>query len=112
LRSSPAHLPVWIIVLAGQVGTMLLIGLWHGVTWNFALWGLWHALGLFVHNRWNDWLQKRLQKDQTPSRLGGVLAFSGWLLTFHYVTLGWVWFALPDVRLALSMFQKLFGVAP
>ena len=26
---------------------MLLIGLWHGGTWNFIVWGLWHGLGLW-----------------------------------------------------------------
>jgi D-alanyl-lipoteichoic acid acyltransferase DltB (MBOAT superfamily) len=31
--------------------TMLLGGLWHGASWNFALWGLWHGLGLAVERR-------------------------------------------------------------
>ncbi len=39
---------------------MLLIGLWHGVTPNFLIWGAWHALGLFAHNRWADFAETRL----------------------------------------------------
>ena len=39
LRSRPRPLPAALIILIGQVGTMLLIGLWHGVTWNFVAWG-------------------------------------------------------------------------
>ena len=39
LRSS-RKLPVGAVILIGQLATMVLIGLWHGVTWNFALWGL------------------------------------------------------------------------
>ena len=31
------------------------------------------------------------------------------LLTFHYVALGWVWFALPSLGLSLATFARLFG---
>src|SRR5690242_15225101 len=47
------NIPAWIMILIGQVATMLLIGLWHGITLNFVLWGLWHGFGLFVQNRWS-----------------------------------------------------------
>ncbi|RPH75437.1 hypothetical protein EHM76_01670, partial [bacterium] len=43
LRSGSRRLPPAVIVLVGQLATMTLIGLWHGVTWNFAAWGAWHA---------------------------------------------------------------------
>jgi alginate O-acetyltransferase complex protein AlgI len=45
LRSGQMKLPVWIVILVTQVLTMLLIGLWHGITANFAFWGLWHGAG-------------------------------------------------------------------
>jgi len=108
LRSSSKQLPVWLIILAGQAGTMLLIGLWHGVTWNFAAWGLWHAAGLFAHNRWSEWVRPRLAILEMPSRLQRVVSLTSWLLTFHYVVLGWVWFAMPDLDLSISVFHKLF----
>jgi len=34
----------------------------------------------------------------------------GVVLTFHYVALGWVWFALPTPTLALGVFGRLFGL--
>jgi alginate O-acetyltransferase complex protein AlgI len=101
---------VWLIILAGQAGTMLLIGLWHGVTWNFAAWGLWHALGLFVHNRWSDWARPRVGSLELSLTVRRLASLGGWFLTFNYVTLGWVWFALPDISLSLAMFQKLFSL--
>jgi len=52
LRSSKRKFSISGIVFITQMGTMVLIGLWHGVTWNFVAWGVWHGLGLFVHNRW------------------------------------------------------------
>ena len=31
--------------------TMALGGLWHGASWNFVVWGIYHGLCLFVHQR-------------------------------------------------------------
>jgi len=100
--------PTWAIILIGQAGTMVLIGLWHGVTWNFLIWGAWHALGLFFHNRWVD-LTRRF-----PGRLDAFLStrFNTWLgvaLTFHFVSLGWLWFALPSPALAWTTLLRMMG---
>ncbi|PJF47157.1 MAG: MBOAT family protein [Chloroflexi bacterium] len=98
------------IIFVGQVTTMLLIGVWHGVTLNFALWGLWHGVGLFLHNRWADFAKGRLTAMQERPRLQVAISAAGVLLTFHFVALGWVWFALPDAALSLGVFRKLFGL--
>lgn len=108
LRSRP--LSPAVIILIGQVGTMLLIGLWHGVTWNFVAWGAWHSAGLFIHNRWNDFVKPRAAFFETRPWLKRAAHASGVLLTFHFVALGWVWFALPEMGLALRVFGKLFGM--
>lgn len=109
LRSSRFHPPAWFTILIGQTTTMLLIGLWHGVTWNFAIWGLWHGVGLFIHNRWTAWLRPRQNwfEGHPTRRVSAV--FGGWLITFNFVALGWVWFALPSPLAALAFFQTLFG---
>jgi D-alanyl-lipoteichoic acid acyltransferase DltB (MBOAT superfamily) len=110
LRTRLQKLPTWAIILLGQLVTMLLIGLWHGVTWNFAIWGAWHGLGLFVHNRWAEWLRPRLAQPAPGTMHNHLLQASGWLLTFHYVTLGWVWFALPDPANSQKVIAALFGL--
>ena len=51
LRSSAWNLPTVLVMLIIQMATMILIGLWHGITANFLLWGVWHGVGLFVQNR-------------------------------------------------------------
>ncbi len=94
LRSSRKSFSVPLIIFVTQIATMVLIGLWHGVTLNFALWGLWHGLGLFIHNRWSDWTKRRF--GAIPLRWQKVLNIGGVLLTFHYVAIGWVFFALPS----------------
>jgi len=102
-------LPAWLIIIVGQFSTMLLIGLWHGITWNFAIWGAWHGIGLFVNNRWTAWMGPRLSLLELGGFTRRVLTVSGWFVTFNYVTLGWVWFVLPDVELSWRVLQRLFG---
>ncbi len=104
------NLPAWAMILAGQVATMLLIGLWHGITLNFILWGLWHGLGLFLHNRWSDFMRMRYPNLGQNTRLQPLLQISGILLTFHFVALGWVFFALSQPSLSWLVFRKLFNV--
>lgn len=99
------------IVGVGQVSTMLLIGLWHGLTLNFVAWGAWHAAGLFVHNRFADWAKTRRPTGLFSERWARARQVAGMLLTFHFVLLGWVWFALPTPALALRVFGLFAGVA-
>jgi D-alanyl-lipoteichoic acid acyltransferase DltB (MBOAT superfamily) len=109
MRSGRRKYPLWLVVLTGQLTTMLLIGLWHGITWNFAAWGLWHGLGLFIHNRWTEASRARLAALAIRPLLQRSLTIVGTLLTFHYVALGWVWFALPSMDLSWKALAKLFG---
>lgn len=97
------------IVLIAHLSTMLVIGLWHGITVNFVIWGLWHGFGLFIHKLWSDNTRPVYrQVMQNPRQL---LAWNlaGLLLTFHFVTLGWVWFSLPDFDTASRVLFQLFG---
>lgn len=109
LRSQARPMPVWSIILLAQISTMVLIGLWHGINWNFAIWGAWHGLGLFIHNRWSEWSRARLGFFETHPSWQRAARGAGWLLTFHYVALGWVWFALPSIQLSSRVFQILAG---
>lgn len=100
-------LPAWTMILVGQLATMLIIGLWHGVTINFIFWGLWHGFGLFLQNRWSDFVKTHFNVNNP--RLQPVLQIGGILLTFHFVALGWVFFALSSPSLSWAVFRKLLG---
>ncbi len=101
-------LPAWTMLLLGQLSTMLLIGLWHGVTLNFVLWGAWHGLGLFLQNRWSEFIKTRF--DSINPRLQTALTVNGVVFTFHFVALGWVFFALSDPSLSWQVMRKLFNL--
>ena len=104
-------LPAWSMILLGQVTTMLLIGLWHGITLNFVVWGLWHGIGLFLQNRCCDFVRTRYSNPAQENRLRPVLTFGGILLTFHFVALGWVFFALSSPALSWQVFLALSGAS-
>ena len=110
LHTGGRKLSAAVIIFVTQITTFVLIGLWHGMTWNFVLWGAWHGLGLFVQNRYSEWVRPRLPDLDARPALKQGLAVAGGLLTFHYVALGWVWFALPSAGLSWQVFLKLFGV--
>lgn len=73
-------------------------GLWHGSSWNFLVWGLWHGLGMGVHRLSTVYLGDRI-------KLPAPLAVA---LTFHFVAVGWIFFATPDLPKSLAVIQKIF----
>ena len=87
-----------------QVGaviiTMVLGGLWHGASWTFALWGLVHGLGIaFSH------------ATRRVTGIGWLSAVPRWIkifVTFHFVTLAWVFFRAPDMQTATRVLQGPF----
>lgn len=111
LRTRSRPIPAWVILLVTQFATMSLIGLWHGITWNFLLWGGWHAIGLFLQNRWSEWMRVRFPDGGAAPRARSALAFVGTVLTFHYVALGWVFFAISTPQLSVAVLMKLFGMS-
>ncbi|MBU1106861.1 MAG: hypothetical protein KKB51_09360 [Candidatus Riflebacteria bacterium] len=44
-------------------GTMLIIGLWHGFSLHYILWGMYHALGIALQQRWSSFRQKLASWD-------------------------------------------------
>jgi alginate O-acetyltransferase complex protein AlgI len=108
---SKTKLPAVTVIFIAQMSTMLIIGLWHGIAMNFFIWGAWHGLGLFIHNRWTNrfgnpfrtWLMDRPKL----SVLNTVLSTA---TTFIFVSVGWVWFTIPNVGSAWDVLLKLFFV--
>jgi len=110
LRSRPKSLPFPFIIFIGQLSTFILIGLWHGISWNFAIWGAWHGLGLFIHNRWSELMRSKSLSIEAHPRLKGLVSVMGVVITFNYVSLGWVWFVLSKPDQSWKTLLKLFGV--
>lgn len=107
-RSRFQQIKPWLIILGTQMTTMILIGLWHGISWNFVIWGAWNGLGLFFHNRWSAAILPKFDKMRQLLDSKIILAISIFL-TFNYIALGWVWFALPTPEYSIVIFKRLLG---
>ncbi len=75
----------------------VLTGLWHGASWNFALWGLYFFILLLIEKQCLPLLAK----------IPGILRQ---LATFFLVVLGWVLFYCTDMTRLVQTLGLLFGV--
>ncbi len=73
-------------------------GLWHGASWNFAIWGLLHGAMLAVHRRFG--------KSVDAAR-GWLAAAIGIVTTFVLASLAWIPFRAPDHATAWRVFVSL-----
>ena len=67
-----------------------LTGLWHGASWNFVGWGLYHGFFTIV---------ERLGFRKVLEKLKGV----NWLYTFLVAMVGWIFFRVEELSYGLHM---------
>lgn len=77
----------------------LLCGLWHGASWNFALWGLFHGTLLAA---------ERGPFGRFLDRAGRTI---GIIYTMSAVAFGWVLFRASDLSHAISYFKCMLGAS-
>ena len=75
----------------------------HGAAWTFVAWGLLHGAGLAVHKLWTQ----QVSRGRRPFH--GVV---GWLTTYAFVCIGWVFFRATDFGTATLMLRKIVGLEP
>jgi D-alanyl-lipoteichoic acid acyltransferase DltB (MBOAT superfamily) len=73
--------------------TMLLGGLWHGAAWTFVIWGGLHGAALCIER---VWARSSLTKAWVLPRWARIV------LTFHVVTLGWIFFRAASFDEAIA----------
>ena len=114
--------------------TMALGGLWHGASWTFVIWGLYHGFGLAVERWWKERPARPVVdlRDRAPAPGAGGGAgrhpvgttertevmqvveertpLNPWLAragVFAFVTVGWVVFRSTDLPAAISYLTGL-----
>lgn len=82
-------------------------GLWHGASWNFVIWGLYHGGLLSLHRAWRAWVGRAgLEAAIDHPSLAPLWTLS----TFLLVTLGWVPFRAQDLGTTLATLRSLVAV--
>ena len=92
-----------------QISTMALIGLWHGISCNFLAWGVWNGIGLFIQNNVSKFFIKNSCKQKPFWQISTLTQPTSLIFTFIYLSLGWIWFALPSIKTSLQVFNVLLG---
>ncbi|KAA0233457.1 MAG: hypothetical protein JJLCMIEE_02171 [Acidimicrobiales bacterium] len=118
--------------------TMLLGGLWHGASWTFVIWGMYHGVGL-AGERWVRDVHERHQRepdrqptsmerlallyagrhrsytwtpDQGPNPLDPIIPRAHiWrrrIFTFLFVCGGWILFRSENMSTAWEIFTRIF----
>ncbi|MGI9316881.1 MAG: MBOAT family O-acyltransferase [bacterium] len=75
----------------------LLCGFWHGASWNFVIWGLFH--GVFLS----------LERGRLASILNKLPAAGQHVYVMLVVLFGWVLFRANDLSHSLVFFKAMFG---
>ena len=85
--------------------TMVLGGLWHGASWLFVLWGVFHGVLLAAHRLW---------AGRSGGRGGGGLLsrLGCWFAMWHLTCLGWLLFRGESVGQALAFLRNIWAWAP
>jgi len=78
------------------LATMALGGLWHGASWTFVAWGLYHGFLLALHRLWRDF-----GSGSIPNAISAAM-------TFLAVVIGWVLFRSHDFHSAGAMLAAMF----
>jgi len=118
------------------IAVMAIGGFWHGASWNFLIWGLWHGGLLALHRLWSTRNQRAdvryptRRVDERRDALGAPLPATGdrraggdrrdtgwrppWIVghaaTLLCVLIGWVIFRAHDLAGAWGMYAGMLGL--
>jgi len=107
--------------------TMTLGGLWHGASWNFVIWGVWHGTILCVTRNWNPDISTRPVRRLMGSIFTLAIAIAGWTIfrtstIDHFIVLwsqllsphpGLLWLPpLPLIALVLLVVEHALWLSP
>ena len=84
--------------------TMVLGGLWHGVTWTFAIWGFLHGLALAATHGFRSWRGR--PKPAGLWKKAGLI-----FLTYQFVCLTWVFFRAGSLANAQAVLARIASLS-
>ena len=81
---------------------MFAVGLWHGASWTFVVWGVVHGAMLAGYAFFRR--VASIRPDHAPRAAAAAV---GWFITFHAVTLAWIPFRAHDLQTPVTVLKKL-----
>lgn len=96
----------WLASILARIINMLVCGLWHGFGWNFIVWGLYHGVGLSIHRIFSEVVTNKY----TSFKESKIIKFLSTILTFHFVVIGWIYFANSLPKANFIIYKMLTGI--
>lgn len=90
-RRGNVYLHLWIVFLA--------TGLWHGASWNFIIWGIWHGFFIFV--------ERLTRNKEIRCPFPSIIK---WIYAMSVVLIGWVFFRSDNLEYAIKYLGIMFGM--
>jgi len=95
--------PAW-LTRRNLIITFMVSGLWHGAAYTYLIWGMLHGIGYVL-----DPFSRKNPDEHTSFR--PLRLFAGWLTTFVFVNLAWLFFRAPTLHEATTMLEKIASPA-
>ncbi len=95
LASAPPIMGVWILT-----------GLWHGASWNFVAWGLFHGSLILLSTAFAEPFQSTLKKWRVPTKSAGYKLLQMGKV-FFLCSIGRVFFRAESVSAAIVIFKNI-----
>ena len=76
----------------------LIAGAWHGPSWNFILFGLFHGLGLSVNHIYKKYFNFNMSK------------YFFWFLTSNFVNISFIFFRTDKIENIIFILKKMFDI--
>lgn len=87
---------------ANLLAVFLISGFWHGAGWNFIIWGAFHGMFQLLEDLFYRKVLK-CRPDEVPQKFMWLQQ----LVTFHAVSLAWIFFRVPSLRTALKIIRAI-----
>ena len=95
----------WIYTISTLL-TMVLVGLWHGSSWNFIFWGFLHGTYLSIQ-RWGTKPARRIRrKIHCPKFVSNPIAA---IFVFSLVCISWIFFRSISMANAIYTLKSIFS---
>ena len=101
--------------IAKQIRNILAVwlftGLWHGASWHYVAWGLWHGGLIILSTLFTPWWERTADRLGVPRRAAWYRVLQG-IRTFALVCLGYVFFRSSGMAQSLAILRGLLDVQP
>jgi alginate O-acetyltransferase complex protein AlgI len=94
---------------ANLVTVFFLCGLWHGASWNFVIWGLYHGVFLVAERVVNGPASRMGQRRAAERQSNTVRAIATHAYAVLVVMVGWVFFRADTLPGAIAFLQAMAG---